>query len=498
MIPMSLGDIAAAIAGRVDAQDASARVTGSVEYDSGRVEPGGLFFAFRGERVDGHDFVASALERGAVAAVVAHPVSVRHIEVADPLRAMAGLATAVARTLTATVVGVTGSSGKSSTKDLLGAVLSGDGPTVAPAGSLNNDLGLPYTVLQADRATRYLVLEMGARGPGHIRRLTRIAPPQLGIVLNVGSAHLGEFGSRAAIAQAKGELVEALPSAAAGGLAILNADDPLVLAMAARTGAEVVTFGAATAGADVRAEDITLDELGRPGFVLTSAAGSASVQLRLVGAHQVSNALAVAAAALAVGIPISDVAERLGAASAVSPWRMELHERADGLLVVNDAYNANPESMRAALLALVAISRRRPGARSIAVLGTMAELGADGPAEHAAIGTLAAELGISSLIVVGDAARPIHDQARAAAAYGREPGESQWVPDAAAATSAVRAQARPGDVVLVKASRAASLEQVAVDIAEDEDTVRSPFDAAAPAARPGPARARDTNGGGAA
>jgi UDP-N-acetylmuramoyl-tripeptide--D-alanyl-D-alanine ligase len=458
------------VAGRVSGADPDTLVSGRVEFDSRRIGPGGLFLALPGEHVDGHDFVASAMERGAVAALVTRPVDAPSIEVADGLAALAALASAVARRLPdTTIVGVTGSSGKTSTKDLIAHLLARLGPTVAPPGSFNNELGHPYTVLLADERTRFLVLETSARGIGHIRHLTAIAPPLIGVVLNVGTAHLGEFGSRELIAQAKGELVEALPAAGDGGVAVLNADDPIVLAMRSRTAARVVTTGQG-ADVDFRAVDLALDELGRPAFTLRARDGEARVQLRLVGRHHVSNALAAAAVAVECGLSLHEVAAALGAAAAVSPWRMEITERPDGVLIINDAYNANPESMRAALDALAEISGsrklggRKPGGRSFAVLGTMAELGDDGPQEHEALGRFAGGLGISRVIAVGEQARAIE---RGAALEGSGDGGSSWVADAQAAIAMLRDELRPGDVVLVKASRAASLERVALAIADD-------------------------------
>ncbi|MDT4900616.1 MAG: UDP-N-acetylmuramoyl-tripeptide--D-alanyl-D-alanine ligase, partial [Pseudonocardiales bacterium] len=336
MIELTLGEVTEIVGGRLVGADPAARVTGSVEFDSRAVSSGGLFVALPGERVDGHDFVAAATAAGAVASLVTRPVDGPSIEVADGFAALAALAAAVIRRLPDTVViGVTGSSGKTSTKDLLARVLAQAGPTVAPPGSYNNELGHPYTVLRAAPATRFLVLETSARGIGHIRYLTEIAPPRIGVVLNVGSAHLGEFGSRDAIAQAKGELVEALPPGASGGVAILNADDPLVAAMAERTAARVVTFGEA-AGADVRAEDVRLDDLGRPTFALVTATSRIRVALRLIGAHHVGNALAAAAVAVECGMTLGDIATALAGAPA-SRWRMEVTERADGVLVINDA-----------------------------------------------------------------------------------------------------------------------------------------------------------------
>jgi UDP-N-acetylmuramoyl-tripeptide--D-alanyl-D-alanine ligase len=292
--------------------------------------------------------------------------------------------------------------------------------------------------------TRYLVLETSARGLGHIRELTEIAPPRFGVVLNVGSAHLGEFGSREAIAQAKGELVEALP---ADGVAILNADDPLVAAMAIRTSARVVTFGSS---ADVRASDVRLDDLGRPRFTLHAHEATAEVTLRLSGEHQVANALAAATVALECGMPLPDVAAALSEATPRSKWRMEITERPDGVLVINDAYNANPESMRAALTELTRIGRRR-GARTWAVLGAMAELGDVTVEAHEALGELAVGLGVSRLVAVGEAASAI--------GHGAE-----WVPDADTAIALLRKEVAPGDVVLVKASRAIGLERVALEL----------------------------------
>jgi UDP-N-acetylmuramoyl-tripeptide--D-alanyl-D-alanine ligase len=446
LIGMTLGEVAEVVHGRLSGADPRSRVSAPVEFDSRKSQPGGLFLALPGEHVDGHSFVRDAIAAGAVAAIVTRPVDEPSIVVADGRAALAALAAAVVRQLPdALVVGITGSSGKTSTKDLLAQVLQRSGPTVAPPESFNNELGHPYTVLRATADTRFLVLEVSARGIGHIRDLTRIAPPRIGVVLNVGSAHLGEFGSRAAIAQAKGELVEALP---ADGIAVLNADDPLVSGMRARTAARVVSFG--TSG-DVRASGVTLDGLGHARFTL-HADGSAPVQLRVSGEHQVANALAAAAVALACGMPLPEVADALSAATPRSKWRMEITERPDGVVVINDAYNANPESMRAALRALVGIGRGR-GGRTWAVLGGMAELGAAAATEHDAVGRAAIELGITRLVTVGEPARAID--------HG-----SRWVPDVDAAIALLGKEIQPGDVVLVKASRAIGLERVALRLTQ--------------------------------
>ena len=456
MIALTLAEVAAAVGGRlVDAPEPGAVVTGPVTVDSRQVGPGALFVALPGERADGHDFAAAAVAAGAVGVLATRAVGVPAIVVDEGVAALGRLARAALRQLPElAVVGVTGSSGKTSTKDLLAQVLAGLGPVVAPPGSFNNEIGLPLTVLRADAATRALVLEYGARGRGHIRYLTELAPPRIAVVLNVGTAHLGEFGSREAIAVTKSELVEALPAAAEGGIAVLNADDPLVTAMDARTSARVVRFGESPS-ADVRATDVRLDALGRPGFTLVTASGPASVQLQVHGAHQVSNALAAAAVALELGLPPDAVARGLGSAVALSRWRMEVVERADGVVVINDAYNANPDSMRAALKALVDLAGER---RSWAVLGEMRELGADAALEHDAIGRLAVRLDVSRLVVVGEAAKPMHLGASLEGSWGEE---SVHVPDLDAAVALLEDELAPGDVVLVKASRAAGLERVA-------------------------------------
>ena len=447
MIPLTLSQVAQAVAGRlVDVPDPTVQVTGSVEFDSRKIGPGGLFVALRGERADGHDFASDAIAAGAVGVLAARPVGVPAVVVEDPLRGLGLLARGVADRLDATVVGVTGSSGKTSTKDLIAQLVRRLGPTVAPPGTFNNELGFPYTVLRADADTRYLVLEYSARGIGHISYLCEVTPPRIGVVLNVGVAHLGEFGSRDGIATAKGELVEALPDAADGGVAILNADDPKVAAMAERTAARVLRYGE-SADADVRAEDVSLDERGRPSFRLVTPEGSASVQLQLFGAHQVSNTLAAAAVALTCGVPLADLAVGLGELRPVSERRMDVFETAAGVTVIDDSYNANPASMAAALRSLAAIGHRR---RCWAVLGYMAELGEYERAGHEEVGRLAAQLGVDRLVVVEESAAPIIDGARHQPDWG---GEAVQVADQQAAIEALRAGLRSGDVVLVKGSR---------------------------------------------
>ncbi|TFV72280.1 UDP-N-acetylmuramoyl-tripeptide--D-alanyl-D-alanine ligase [Blastococcus sp. CT_GayMR20] len=461
MIEMKLGEVAGLVDGDLTGP-ADAVVTGKVTLDSRTVEPGDLFVAFPGERVDGHDFLGAAAAAGAVAALSMRPDdALSTVVVSDPVVALGRLAAGVHARLTGrglTTLAITGSSGKTSTKDLLGQVLATAGPTVSPPGSYNNDIGLPLTVLSADEQTRFLVLEMGSRGPGHIARLCGVARPQVSVVLNVGSAHLGEFGSADGIARAKGEIVEALP---ADGTAVLNADDPRVAGMAPRTSARVLRTGRGP-DADVRATAVSLDEAARPRFTLVAAGEEHPVALQVVGEHQVANALSAAGAALAAGMQPADVAAALSEAGARSRWRMEVDRRSDGVTVVNDAYNANPESMRAALAALAGLA----GERRIAVLGAMAELGPDAGAEHERLGRDAAAAGVDLIVAVGPDAVGIAEGAAAAGlAAGRGTGrESVHVPDRAAARGLLSEVLRPGDVVLVKASRSYGLELLAADL----------------------------------
>ncbi len=482
MIPLSLAEIAAAVDGRLTPSVAAEGVAQSViaaegiataviarrvVLDSRTVSPGDLFVAIVGQTCDGHDYLGQAVARGAVACVVngsdgrsaSNAAGTAVIEVADTTAALGALAREVRARLTcATVVAVTGSSGKTGTKDLLAAVLTAQGTTVAPPGSFNNELGLPMTILTAERETRFLVLEMGARGIGHIDYLVSIGRPDIGVVLNVGTAHVGEFGSIEQVAVAKSEIVTNLPVT---GTAVLNADDPRVLAMADKTNASVMTFGTG-ASADVRISDLVLDALARPQFTLTVAGKKARVAMKSSGAHQALNATAAAAVGIAAGRSLDDIAVSLSSADPVSRWRMEVTTTSDGTIVVNDAYNANLESMTAALNAVVAMrAGLKHGARTWAVLGEMLELGAQSGAHHETLGRLTVELGIDRVIGVGKATEPM---IVAAAAAGYDGGEAVWVPEVAAAIRVLRAGVAPGDVVLVKASRAIGLEDVAATL----------------------------------
>lgn len=501
MIAMSLAQVARVI-GVPAPPDAESVTVRSVEFDTRKITPGALFVALRGENVDGHTYAGAAAAAGAVAVLGTTPIdaelpllvasgrsagsaTLTDPDDADPnaavLEALAQLAhasvTALVRDHGLDVIGVTGSSGKTSTKDLIAAVLRAGvqdpAQVVAPPESFNNELGHPYTVLRADQSTRYLVLELSARGPGHVAMLARIAPPRIGGVLNVGSAHLGVFGSVEAIATAKSELPQALPAAGDGGIAILNADDWRVKAMAAATAAQVVMVGRAP-DAVVRAENVSQDVNDHARFTLVAPEGRAEVALGVVGAHQICNALTAAAVGRAVGMSLSTIADALGAAGASSRWRMEVTELPGGITLINDAYNANPHSMKAALQSLATIGR---GRRCWAVLGDMAELGDTTNAAHDEIGRLVVRLGVERLIVVrgpGGAtgaavggrtgARALHLGAHLEGSWS---GESELVPDIDDAVAILQDELAPGDVVLVKASRSAGLERVALRLISD-------------------------------
>ncbi|TXH19147.1 MAG: UDP-N-acetylmuramoyl-tripeptide--D-alanyl-D-alanine ligase [Mycobacterium sp.] len=496
MIDLTLAEIADIVGGELSditpEAAAATRVTGTVEFDSRAVTAGGLFLALPGARTDGHDFAAGAVAAGAVAVLAARPVGVPAIVVkpvagqvdsasgalehdidgsgAAVLAALGRLARAVADRLAAgglRIIGVTGSSGKTSTKDLLAAVLAPLGDVIAPPGSFNNELGHPWTVLRATTDTDFLVLEMSARHPGNIAALAAIAPPSIGVVLNVGTAHLGEFGSRDVIAATKSELPQSVP---ADGVVILNADDGAVAAMAETTAARVVRVSRSP-GADLWAGDVALDELARPRFTLRAGEQQVDIALAVHGDHQVSNALSAAAVALECGATLQQVADALAGAGPVSKHRMQVTTRADGVVVVNDAYNANPDSMRAGLKALAWMAksaRAESGApvRSWAVLGEMAELGDDAIAEHDSIGRLAVRLDVSRLVVVGTG-RTMGAMQHGAVMEGSWGSEVSPVPDAGAALDLLRAELEPGDVVLVKASNSAGLGALAEELARE-------------------------------
>jgi UDP-N-acetylmuramoyl-tripeptide--D-alanyl-D-alanine ligase len=488
VIPLTVAQVAEIVGGELaDASAADAarlHITGTVEFDSRKITPGGLFLALPGARSDGHDHAAAAVQAGAVAVLAARPVGVPAILLrpqaavdarasvlehdvdgsgAAVLAALARLASFVAAELVAgglTIIGVTGSSGKTSTKDLIAAVLAPLGEVVAPPGSFNNELGHPWTVLRATPDTDFLVLEMSARRPGNIAELAAIAPPSIAVVLNVGTAHLGEFGTRDAIAATKAELPQAVPPS---GVVILNVDDAAVAAMADMTAARIVRVSRESSAADVWADRVGLDELARPSFTLHAPDLEMPVTLSVHGEHQVANALCAAAVALECGATGRQVAAALAAAGPASAQRMEVTTRPDGVVMINDAYNANPDSMRAGLQALAWMSRS-PGRRSWAVLGEMAELGDDAISEHDRIGRLAVRLDVSRLVVVGTgrSMRAMHHGAVMEGSWG---GEATMVDDADAALALLRAELEPGDVVLVKASNSAGLGALAQALA---------------------------------
>ena len=435
------------------------RITG-ISTDSRTTKPGDLFCAIFGERTDGHDHIAQAKENGAVAYLVSREVTGDHVLVPnvagelDPvIFALGKLATQVRNVMTnVEVIGVTGSSGKTSTKDMIGQVLSHAGATHAPIGSPNNELGLPLTILTAPPGTRYLVAEMGMRGLHHISLLCEIAHPTIGVVTNVGQAHIGEVGSIEGIAQAKSELVQSLSDA---GVAILNADDARVLAMRSLTKATVFTYGFSEL-ADIRAENVVLTSNGTYDFDLVYLGYRASANVPILGEHNVMNALAACAVGIAVGMEISQIVEALADLKQVSKWRMEVHNLPGDITIINDAYNANPESMTAALNTLKKIPNHE---KTWAVVGMMHELGTLSAELHQAVVAHCAHLGISHLVAVGANGK----------IYGLpntvDPTlKTVWLPDFQAATDYICNEANSGDIILFKASRSEHFEVLATEV----------------------------------
>jgi UDP-N-acetylmuramoyl-tripeptide--D-alanyl-D-alanine ligase len=443
MITLTAGEIALLVGGEVFC-DKDLLISKAPVFDSRLATPGCFFLALKGENADGHEFAADAYRNGAMFSLASQRIDGPCIVVKDVLEALSILAAFVRKRLDKLVViGITGSQGKTSTKDLLTHMLGAVGPTVAPAGSFNNDLGLPITLLQCDDRTRFCILEMGARHMGDIARLCEIAKPNIGVVLTVGTAHIGEFGSREVIAQTKGELIASLDK---DGIAILGTYDEFTPKMASLHQGQVILFGE-KADIQVRAADVEMRE-GRPHFDLVTPAGRDAVGMRAVGAHQVANALAVAAVGTALALPLELIASSLSTAEISSKWRMELHESAD-LLIINDAYNANPESMSAAMRALVLFAQERGGS-AWAFVGKMNELGQTQAPQSAAIGALAVELGIDHLVEIN------------APEYGEPVGAMviHQRPTIESALDLVEYFA-PGDVVLVKASRSQGFEVLA-------------------------------------
>jgi UDP-N-acetylmuramoyl-tripeptide--D-alanyl-D-alanine ligase len=447
--PRRLRQVAEAVDGSLEGDDVEIR---SVSTDSRDAPADSLFVALVGERTDGHRFLEEAFAAGAVAALVSEPVAADGpiVRVASTGEALLRLAADERNALPAIVVGITGANGKTSTKDLTGAVAAGRARTHVSPGSFNNEVGLPLTVLGAPGDTEVLILEMGARRVGDVKVLAGIARPDIVVVTNVGVAHLEIFGSWASIVEASAEPVDALDP---DGVAILNADDPVAAGFAERTPGRVVTFGTRSE-ADVRADGVSLGTDGRASFRLIADGDETEVTLAVPGEHMVSNALAAAAVGRELGVPPADAGRALRDA-AVSRWRMETFTTPAGVRVVNDAYNANPESTAAALRTARWIAGE---ARLIAVLGEMAELGPISAEEHDRVGELAARIRVDRLVAVGGAANAI---ARAALREGMHPDDVATVDGPADALAEVTAAARPGDLVLCKGSRVAGLERVA-------------------------------------
>ncbi len=450
MIEMTAQEIAEIVGGQFHGP-ASLSVKAGCVFDSRSVKPGDIFLALKGEKTDGHEFIADAKSRGAALALTTRSVDMPHILVSDVLAAVASLAAHVRRKLKElTVIGITGSQGKTTTKDILNTVLSQVGSTVAAQGSFNNELGAPLTLLNCSPATRFCIVEMGARHMGDIAALAKIAAPNVGAVLKVGTAHLGEFGSRSKIAQTKAELIHGLSD---GGIAILGCYDEFTPAMAVGLNRTVITFGE-SADCKVRAADLEIRG-GFPHFDLVTPEGREPVSLRLLGAHQTANALAAAAIAYSLGVSTLHIASALSSHEPTSRWRMELHEL-DGIVLINDCYNANPESMTAALRTLALLSQEH-GGRSWAFLSTMHELGDESASLHHEVGALAHELKIDHLVAIanrdlllGSARSETHEH------YCSDSKEAALLID----------RFESGDVILVKASRAEHLEELAAKIVE--------------------------------
>lgn len=449
MLRITLKDVAELAGGRLDGDPDA--VVAAVSTDTRRLPEGALFVALRGDRADGHDFLPRA--RTAAAALVRDdasvPAGLATIRVPDPLAALQRLAAGVRGRLPVTVVAITGSSGKTCTKDFTAAVLGRSRRVTASEASYNNEIGVPLTVLAADERTEVIVAEVGARARGQIASLMPVLSPDVAIVTNVGPAHFGIFGSVEAIAEAKAELVDALGP---DGCAVLNADDERVSGMGARCAGAVIGFGVSD-DAEVRAADLRLDDRAQARFRLVTPAGEAGVRLSFPGEHMVPNALAAAAAGHRLGIPPPEIAAALAGVEAPQ-GRMQVLEAAGGWRVIHDAYNANPTSTAAALRTLVAMGR---GRGTWAVLGLMAELGERSGEEHDRIGRLAARLGVGRLVVVGEGGRGLLEAARD---EGMAAEQATSAPDVSSAIASVRAGVAPGDVVLVKASRVAGLERV--------------------------------------
>lgn len=462
MYDLTLGQICDIVGGKLIG-DPGIQVSG-IAIDSRSCAPGDLFAAIVGERVDGHEYVSQAVNSGASALLTSKQVEGSQVivpaspDAIDPvIHAIAKISSHVRSLMRGVeVIGITGSSGKTSTKDMIGQVLSHAATTHAPAGSQNNELGLPLTLLSAPRDVKYLVAEMGMRGLGHITYLCELAQPTIGVITNVGRAHIGEVGSIEGIAKAKSELVRAIQPS---GVVILNADDERVMAMREITEATVFTYGFAST-ADVKAENLQLSAYGSYNFDLVYRGERIPASIPMLGEHNVLNALAAAAVGISIGMEVTDIARALTTLKQMSKWRMEVHQIPGNVTVINDAYNANPESMTAALETLTAIPA---SGKTFSILGKMHELGNDSDAIHAQIAKLASDIGVTQVVAVGDEAKayglPNHET-DAKTSEGNSQ-KSVWLPDFDSACDYIVNEVNSGDILLFKASRAEQFEVLA-------------------------------------
>ena len=458
MIKMTLQEIAAAVSGELVLGTSGATpgtvIDGDAQTDSREVRPGQMFFARRGETTDGHRFIGTAIDAGAAVIVGERDTDQRvpQILVSDTTEALGHLAAAVVTRVRSVgdlrIVGITGSNGKTSTKNLVRAMAERLGETVASEKSFNNEVGGPLTMLRITESTRYLVAEMGASAPGEIRRLTRMAPPDIGVVLMVGLAHAGEFGGIETTARTKREMVDELPDDA---VAVLNIDDPRVRDMAEHTRATVRYFGTHDR-AEVRATDLRSSADGTA-FDLHIDGVRRSVRFPVLGEHHVWNAMAAATVAHELGLGIDDIVDVLEQTTRPAKWRMEVIRCRDGITIINDAYNASPDSMRAALKTLAQVGK--PDGRTIAVLGEMSELGEFSGEAHDRIGTLAVRLRLSETVVIGEAVRRMYVTAVNEGAWSDS--DATFFADQDAALAYLSETIRPNDTILVKSSNAAGL-----------------------------------------
>lgn len=463
MIAITAAELADILQGELFGS-AEQKITGSCETDSRECTTGSLFFAKPGAEADGHDFLYDALDRGAVCAIVERRVEskITQIVVPSTLAALSKLANWLIAELRKDselkVIAITGSNGKTTTKNMLREILSSVAPTIAPKESFNNKVGAPISILRATQDTRYLVVEMGAEGRGSIAALAEMADPDVAVILKVGMAHAGEFGGIEATAEIKAELAQALRTDA---ILVLNADDSRVSSMSKLSKAKAHYFGTAPES-EYRGSDIELSNLGTAFVMHWPDQSTDRIAMKILGEHHVFNALAAAAVSDLLLVPHKKIVEALQGMDIAERWRMQRLVREDGVVVINDAYNASPDSMKAALQTLAQLGRM--GTRTIAVLGEMAELGEYSKIEHDSIGRLAVRLNIDELVVVGEGAKLIH---MGASQEGSWNGESKFFPTIAEALAYLRGILTDGDTVLVKSSKSANLRFLGDDLMEE-------------------------------